>query len=414
MMLATVVGGGCNLLFQLFMANNIPNLAELNALLAIQYIVTVPALVVQNVLIRYVSKFKALNRDDAISWLIRRLLVLAFVAGVILSLVILIMLSVPEVRSFLNLTGGTPILILSATVFVGFIGPVGMGPLQGLQKFTYFGIQSVGSYALKLVMGMALVLLGYQMAGALGGVLIGATFATVFSLFIIRKYLFTPGTAVESREIWWFTLPAMAGVLFYTVLSQVDMIVAQALLATDPANYYAATANLAKIVLYLPSAISAVMFPKISKLHAERGSTNRSLNTAIVLSFLASALVILAYLLFPNLVLSILLPGKSEFHSQIAAILPGLSVAMMFLGLSNLFMLYGLATDGHVYIVIMGLTLLVFGLLVGGVVMLGIFLTPELLTLIMILTGLFSVILSGIYLILVEREWRPSNPRKSS
>lgn len=415
MLIATVVGGGCNFLYQLFMANNISNLAELNALLAIQYIVTVPALAIQNVLIRYVAKFKALGRDDAISWLIRRLLVLSLVAGVVLSIFLFIFLNIPQVNTTLKLTETAPILILSATVLIGLIGPVGMGPLQGLQQFTFFGLQSVGTFVLKLIIGIVLVLMGFGLAGALGGVLIGMTFGTGFSIFVIRKYLLTPGKAVESKEIWWFTVPVLVGVLCYTVLSNVDVILAQTLLPSGPsndANNYAAASSLAKIVLFLPSAVSAVMFPKVSKAHAERGKTNRLLNTAFFMAFALSGLIIAGYLLFPSLVLSILLPGMSQYHAQIAPILQGLSIAMMFLGLSNLFMLYGLATDGHAYIVIMGLSILVLGTLVGGVVLLGIVFTPEILTIIMIATGLFNVVLSGIYLIIVEREWRPRNARR--
>ncbi len=416
MLIATVVGGGCNFLYQLFMLNNIENLAELNALLAILYIVTVPALAVQNVLIRYVAKFNALGRDDVISWLIRRLLVFSFVAGVVLAIFLFIFLSIPQVHTILNLTETAPILILSVTVLVGLLGPVGMGPLQGLQQFTYFGLQSVGTYVLKLVLGIVLVLLGFGLAGALGGVLIGMAFGTGFSLFVVRKYLLTPGKAVESKEIWWFTLPVMVGVLCYTVLSNVDVILAQTLLPSGPptnaANNYAAASSLAKIVLFLPSAVSAVMFPKMSKAHAERGKTNRLLNTAFGMAFALSGLIIAVYLLFPYQVLSILSPGLSQYHTQIAPLLQGLSIAMMFLGLSNLFMLYGLATDGHAYIVIMGLSILVLGTLVGGVMLTGTIFTPGILTIIMIATGLFSVVLSGIYLIIVEREWRPQTTRR--
>jgi hypothetical protein len=80
---------------------------------------------------------------------------------------------------------------------------------------------------------------------------------------------------------------------------------------------------------------------------------------------------------------------------------------MLFLGLANLFMLYGLATDGHAYITIMGLSVLVLVGQVSVAVVIGSVFTPLLLAQIMIVTGLFIVVLSAIYLIIIEKEWRP-------
>jgi O-antigen/teichoic acid export membrane protein len=100
MLVATIVGGGCNFLYQVSMANLLPSdLAELNTLLAILYITAVPASAVQNVMIRYVSKYHSLGRDDIISWLMRRTLVLTITAGLIISIILVLVLNIAEVRS---------------------------------------------------------------------------------------------------------------------------------------------------------------------------------------------------------------------------------------------------------------------------------------------------------------------------
>jgi O-antigen/teichoic acid export membrane protein len=407
LLIASVVGGGCNFLYQLFMANNIANLAELNALLAIQYIVTVPALAVQSLLIRYVSKFKALGNDGAISWLVRRLFVMTFVAGVVLSLVLFVFLNLPQISEGLKITETLPILILSVTVFVSLVGPVGMGPLQGLQLFTDFGIQSVGNYLFKFVVGAVLVLLGFGLTGAMGGVLMGMAFGAGYSIYVIRRYLLTPGKAVESKEIWRFTVPASVGILCFTVLTNVDVILAQVLLDSGPANLYAAASTLAKAVMFVPTAVSAVMFPKVASLHAGRESTSRLLNAAFMLSFLMSMLVVGIYVLLPNVVLPLLLPSLSSSHALIIPVLQEVTVAMMLMGLANLFMLYGLATDGHAYVVIMGLSVAFLGVLLGASVAFGTAFTPQIIGHLMLLTGLLSVALGLAHLFVVERNWRP-------
>ncbi|MBI0584239.1 MAG: oligosaccharide flippase family protein [Methanomassiliicoccus sp.] len=407
MLVATVVGGGCNFLYQVMMANLIPlDLAELNTLLAILYIVTVPSSAVQNVIIRYVSKYNALGEDNIVAWLMKRILKFTSIAGVALSIIVTVVLLVPGVGETFAISSNLLIFLLAIGVFISLVSPVGQGTLQALQRFTAFGTMTVGNFVLKLTLGVGMVVLGLGVAGALGGVIIGIAFSTAISFFLVRRYFFIKPKVVEAKEIWRFTVPATVAILGFTILTQVDVIIATALLPLDQASYYAAASSLAKIILFLPGAVSTVMFPKISKAHAEKGETHRILKTSFAMTLALSGAVVAVYLLLPDFVLNILLPAN-PYKELIAPILQGLGGAMMLLGLANLFMLYGLATDGHAYITIIGLSVVVLLSLVGAVVALGIIFTPMILVEIMFVTGLFIIVLSGIYLLLIEREWRP-------
>jgi hypothetical protein len=138
--------------------------------------------------------------------------------------------------------------------------------------------------------------------------------------------------------------------------------------------------------------------------------SNRILKIAFAMTLALSGLVVAVYFLFPDMVVNILVSSSKvtpAAKAQVAALLPWLGMAILFLGLANLFMLYGLATDGHAYIIILGLSVIIMFSLVGIIVALGVFFTPMLVVLVMLLTGLFAVVLSGIYLFVVEREWRP-------
>lgn len=414
MLVATVAGGGCNFLYQVMMTNLIPGgLAELNTLLSILYIVTVPSMAVQNVIIRYVSKYHALGEDNVVSWLLKRILVFTSVAGVAIAILLLIILSVPSVSTTLKLTSTFPVVLLAIGVIISLVSPVGQGTMQALQRFTPFGSINTVNFILKLTLGVGMVLLGFGISGALGGVIIGIAFGCAASIIFVRKYFFMASTVIEAKEIWRFTIPATVAMLGYTVITQSDVILASSLLVKDEANYYAAASSLAKIILFLPGAVSTVMFPKLSKANAVRTmrarageESNRILKTAFAMTIALAGLVVAAYFLVPEMVLNILIPAN-PFKEQIAPILQWLGVAMMLLGLANLFMLYGLATDGHAYIVIITLSVIVMFSLVGIIVALGISFTPMLVVMVMLITGMFIVAFSGLYLFIVEREWRP-------
>jgi O-antigen/teichoic acid export membrane protein len=414
MLVATVAGGGCNFLYQVLMNNYLPNeVAELNTLLAILYIVTVPSSAVQNVIIRYVSKYRALGNDSAVSWLLKRILLFTSAACVALAVLLIIILSVPSVSSTLKLTSTLPVVLLAIGVVISLVSPVGQGTMQALQRFTPFGAINTVNFILKLTLGVGMVLLGFGVSGALGGVIIGIAFGCGASILFVRKYLFMSSTPIEAKEIWRFTVPATVAMLGYTVLTQVDVILASSLLIKEQANYYAAASSFAKIILFLPGAVSTVMFPKLSKAHAVRSmrsraedETMRILKTAFAMTIALSGLIVAVYFLLPDVVLNILVPDN-PFKEQIAPILQWLGLAMMLLGLANLFMLYGLATDGHAYTIIITLSVIVMFSMVGAIVALGITFTPMLVVLVMFVTGLFIVTLSGLYLFVVEREWRP-------
>jgi O-antigen/teichoic acid export membrane protein len=404
--IATVGGGACNFFYQLMMQNLAAfELSEINTFLAILAIAGVPSTAISTVLIRYTAKYNAEGRNGRIAWLMRRTLLLALALGTVAGVSIVAFLNIPEVRSSLNITSSAGIALVGLGVLLSLLVPVGSGPLQGLQRFTAYGISYGGNYLIKLMLGVGLVVLGLGVAGAVGGVVVGIAFGVAFSLLAMRKHLRLKGERAESGEIWRFTIPTTMAALGYTVLINADIILAALLMERDPANVYTSATRLASIILFLPGAIAAVMYPKIAKLHTQRRSTWKVLRTSILATALLSGVVALAFILFPDLVLNILVPNN-PYLPQIAPPLQVLSVAMALLGLANVFMLYGLATDGHAYVVILLLAVGVLFALVSGIASTGRLFTPMLLAQVMALTGAFIIALSSLYLFVIDREQR--------
>ena len=406
MFIATVGGGACNFFYQLMMQNlAATELAEINTFLAIIIIAGVPSTAISNVLVRYTAKYNAQGRDGSIAWLMRRPLLLALGLGGLAAIGIVAILNAPEVRSSLNLTSSAAIALVGVGVLLSLVLPVGSGPLQGLQRFTAFGISYGGNYLIKLGLGVGLVVMGLGVAGAVGGVVVGIAFGVAFSMLAMRKHLIMKGERAESGEVWRFTIPTTIAALGFTVLTNVDIIIAALLMEKDPANVYTAATRLASIILYLPGAIASVMFPKIAKLYAQRKSTWRMLKTSILATVTLSGVVALAFIFFPDLVLNILVPNN-PYLPLVARPMQVLAIAMTLLGLANVFMLYGLATDSHAYVVILLTAVFVLFALVGGVISTGTLFTPQLLAEVMAITGGFIIALSSLYLFVIERERR--------
>jgi O-antigen/teichoic acid export membrane protein len=397
MFVATVSAGACNYIYQILMGNTLGNdFSELTALLSILYIVSVPANSVQSILTRYVSKYKVQNKDEEISWLIRHTLVLMLLLGGGI-LAVMVVLS-PLIREFLGLTSSIPIFIVGIGAMFALLVPVGSGPLQGLQRFPTLGFQAVGGAVTKLGLGLAFVVLGFGVGGAVGGAVTGLAVSIVLSFVPIRRYMAKRGRRVDIGEVWRYTFPATIAVLCFTIITQVDVIFASHYFAREQASAYAAASMLGKIILFLPGAISAVMFPRISDAHTRSEETTKILRKSILLTASLSGIMAAGYVLFPELTIQVLYGGK--FLAGVVT-LQLLGVSMALFSIANLFMIYGLATDGHAYTWILSL----FTLLQVGLIILF-HETPEQLATVILITGLLVTLISGIHLELREREKR--------
>ena len=406
MVLATIAGGGCNFIFQIMMQRGIyDHIAELNTFLSILYIISVPAGAVQNVVVKFVSKYKAEQKDDAISWMMRRTFLLVAGLGAAIGMITSFILFTDTVQTALKITSTTTIGLVGIAIFFSLLQPVGTGALQGFQEFGKYGTQSVSNYVLKLVIGMLAISAGYGVAGAFGGVIVGSAFAAILSLFFIRRYLLYKGTAVNTNPVWKSTLPSMMGVLFYTVLTNVDIIFGAMLFDKDFANYYTSASTLAKVALFLPTAVIGAMYPKIARAYEEKRDVSKIMKKSLIIMMILSISVCAIYVLAPEFILNTLVPGDYPVE-ETAPLMRTLAIAMLFIGLGNFFMYYGLAVNAHTHIVTMGISVMALILSIFIFDNIGITMTPYILSLIMIFVGALNVILSATALQISRMEFK--------
>ena len=165
---------------------------------------------------------------------------------------------------------------------------------------------------------------------------------------------------------------------------------------------------LVKVILFLPGAISGVMFPKVSRAYAQKEDTSKILYRSILFTLLLSITVALVYILAPSLILNVLVPGKYPIDPT-GAVMQWLVVAMVMLGMANLFMLYGFATDHNAYVIITAISIVVLGLLISIILASGTAFTPILLAQVMMITGIFIVVSNTIYFVVFEHKQSKNN-----
>lgn len=347
---ATVIGGVFNYVFQFFMMKSlsVESYSELAAVLSLFYIITVPTQTIGTMLLRYTSKFMAEGRQQQVYWLIKRSLWITLAISAVMVVVILV--TMPWLMSFLSLTSDLPVIVMLFGLVVAMVTPIGYGPAQGLQRFTLLGLNTIASPIGKLIFGVILVMAGFGVAGAMGGVIIGTAFGMLVVIIGIRDHLVrhgSPITTADARSIKIYLIPVTIAVVCFGIMTNIDIFLANHYLLKTDAGLYSTASTLSKIILFMPGAIATVMFPKVTAAHTRSEGTVRIMRRSIILTLLLTGLLAMGFLLVPETVLSVL---TNTAYLGAAPALQILGLSMMFFGLASLFMNYGLATDRHQYI----------------------------------------------------------------
>ncbi len=356
---ATMVGGGCDYLFQIIMGRQLgpSSYSELNAMLSLFYIVTVPSAVIGTFMIRYTSKFRAEGRDGEIAWLMKRWLLISISLGIVLELAIFLL--GPFISQFISLSSMTPLYLLMLGILIAMVSPIGYGGAQGLQRFSFSAAYGVTGPVVKLVLGMTLVIGGYGIGGAVGGVLLGLLFAMFVAIFAVSDYLRLPSKPIKKEEmgelVRYFFMVVFT-VVCYTVMINVDIFLARQYLDPFEAGLYSTASVLGKVIWFLPSSINLVLFPKISHAFAKKANTVKIMRRSVLWAFALTGGAALVYLLMPSIILEVLYGNE---YSGAASALGIMGLAMAFFGLTNLFMNYGLATNSKMF----SLTIFIFTVL---------------------------------------------------
>ncbi|HEY3419544.1 MAG TPA: hypothetical protein VGK23_03245 [Methanomassiliicoccales archaeon] len=354
MAVATLIGGGCDYLFQYFMSGTMTpaNFSELSALLSMFYLAIAPAQVMSTFLVKQTSRLNVQGRKNEIAWLIRKTILYGTMTGVAIAVGMFLLL--PEISSFIYLSSTFPVFLLMAGVIISLISPVGYGTSQGLERFRLNALYGITGPITKLGIGIVLVFVGYGIMGALGGVLIGLILALTAALYSIRdlfRFEPLPIPHPELTKMRGSLLHVIVAVTCLTIMVNVDIILARQYLDQNTAGLYAVCSLLGKIILFLPSSINIVIYPKLAAAHAKRSGTVGMMRLSVLIALAVTGVVVASYFLFPNEILRLLYGGDKYIGA--AAGLGILGLAMALLGIANLFMNYGLAIDSRVYLAIM-------------------------------------------------------------
>ena len=274
----------------------------LASLLSLLYVFSVPTATFSLVATKFAADFKKsrqfLEKTEKKSFLFSLLFFLFFGA------------LTPLIASFLHLQALLPILLIGLCLALGFLVTFKGAILQGRLNFVPLAVGGTANAAIKLLLGIIFVYFGLGINGAILPMVIGAIFSYFyFQHFLISKEVMvkeeTSSPKLTNKEIWDYTKPIFFFTLAFALLYSIDIIFARHFLAPQEAGWYGALSTLGKIIYFLVSPLSLVLFPMASRKKSQEEKSDRLFRFSFSLAILIAIFLTAVYFLFPNLILRV-------------------------------------------------------------------------------------------------------------
>jgi len=276
------------------------------SLFSILYMVSIIPMSTSVSIVKFVSAAKNKKELAGIYSGINRLIFkIAFIASIVM-----IVFS-PAIANFLKIKEIFSVILMAPVLFFSLTTLVNQSSSQGLLKFDGVVIPNVVSATAKFVLGLIFVLAGWRVMGAVGGVVFGATFSYLASLYAVKKII--PNVKAKKFDLKpfvKFALPALFQALAFTSFFTVDVLLVKHYLSPFDAGIYSALSTLGKIIYFAATPIASVMFPIVSGRYA-RGEKYRQVFYAAFLATVVLSLGVTGfYWLFPKIAIGVLFGAK--------------------------------------------------------------------------------------------------------
>lgn len=309
--LGTTLASFFNLLFQLLIAHrlNPSDFAAFNSLLSLFFIISMSMGTVQIALAKYIAEFNAHGQDKKIRFLLTRLLKKASIFS--LAMLFIFYLASFYITKSLKIDTVTPVYILAVLVAFSCVAPVLFGGIQGLELFGWLTSAQIIPSIVKLILGFLFILLGFNISGALGALLVANLMMLIISYAPLKKIISGSDTEkVSLKEFFIFIFPvAVSTFCFFTLVSS-DMVLVKYFFSKENAGVYSIAQMTGKIFLFFPWALSMVMLPKVARQKAKKIDTASTLRKSLYYAVILCAIGLVGYNAFPSLV-SRILTGKA-------------------------------------------------------------------------------------------------------
>jgi glycosyltransferase involved in cell wall biosynthesis/O-antigen/teichoic acid export membrane protein len=320
------------------------------ALLAVLVVLSVPLGVLQTVVAQRTAALQTQGRSTEIhsfAGAITRTALPIVLAASGLAL----LLAAPLLSLFLDV-GYMSASLLAPYLFLGALGAIPLGVLQGAMRFGAFVAVVLGGVAVRLASGIGLVDAGFGVPGAIFASTLAAGFSLVLGLWLIGlRGVWPARTSGIHESVRGDLRVALYALLGFWLIAQADIALARHYLKPEEAGFYSSAGLLARALLVLPAAVALVAFPRFVSARERGEGAAHWLRASVVAG---GALVLAGFVLLVPIRGFLVELTFGERYAPAAELMPLLCLAMAAFGLVGLLTYFHIAMRSKAYVIALG------------------------------------------------------------
>ncbi|MBI2546264.1 hypothetical protein HYV81_03730 [Candidatus Woesearchaeota archaeon] len=310
----------------------------LAVLLAIFQVAAVVAGVVSNIIIKYITYFKAKSQYDKISTLLSASMRYLMAFGFLIFL--LLTLFSADIAEFFRIPSALSVILLGMFIWSFLFISALLSAINGLQWYITLGLNRIFDALATLLLGILLVyLFALGVKGALVAMVLGALATIPFCLWSLRTILSIKKTRLGNIGLSQYILLAAAASVCIGILLNLDVILVKYFFKEVESGFYGALSLIGTVVFFISGALNTIIFPKVSESHSNGEDTSEYLRFGMLWTAVGCIIVITAYFLFPDFIVLVMLGSEYDIAGYIGIY----AIAMSLLALSNILVVYNLA-----------------------------------------------------------------------
>lgn len=322
MFIGAMIGNVFNFLFNLFMSRNlaVEDYGSLTSMSALIMLATIPAGAVIPAVVSFAGAHFAKGEDDLVSVFFFRI-IKPFIFISIVFFVIFIIFS-KEIGNFFNIDETFLIVLSGITIAIIYLGAINGGILQAKLSFKFIAFSNLLAVFIKLTVGVTLVLLGFNLLGAVWAFALSFIVSFVIG-FIPLRFIFTKVSRsinhISLKSIISYGLPSSLATLGLTSLVSADLLLIKHFYAPSEAGIYAGLSLVGRVIFFLSAPIGSVMFPLIVRKHSKDERYSSIFFLAIALVLIPSICLSFFYFLYPEIIIKFFL--KRDVYLSVSGLL---------------------------------------------------------------------------------------------
>lgn len=211
------------------------------------------------------ARYASRNEVGKIRFLTARFNMALLVGGAVVSP--LVFMLAPRIADALNFRSSTTVIAAFGVMLSALLASGVRAAIRGIQRYTVHSAGVVIETALRLGLGVMVLVFIPRPAAAIGVYIVAAAVVAFASAILVARLgTATPVAGAELRFLWRFVLPSIVVVVTLAGLQNIDLLIVKRLFDPEIAGIYAAASTVAKAAAMLVLPFDALLLPRLSYL----------------------------------------------------------------------------------------------------------------------------------------------------